>query len=53
MLGRPGLVIAVRDCLYSIAPGTPVVLDPVMVASSGDALNESGTAERLADLAGS
>ena len=52
MLGTPGLVLAVRDCLYAVAPGTPIVLDPVMIATSGDALNESGTAERLSELAG-
>jgi hydroxymethylpyrimidine/phosphomethylpyrimidine kinase len=51
MLGTPALVAAVGDCLHSIAPGTPIVLDPVMVATSGDALNESGTAEALQALA--
>jgi len=51
MLGTPELVMAVRDCLYSIPPGTPIVLDPVMIATSGDALNERGTADALAHLA--
>ena len=51
MLGTPGLVMAVHDCLLSIAAGTPIVLDPVMVATSGDALNERGTAEALRQLA--
>jgi hydroxymethylpyrimidine/phosphomethylpyrimidine kinase len=52
MLGTPGLVMAVRDCLYAIDDEVPIVLDPVMISTSGDALNESGTAERLFDLAG-
>jgi hydroxymethylpyrimidine/phosphomethylpyrimidine kinase len=52
MLGTPELVLAVRDCLYSIPPGTPIVLDPVMVATSGDALNEAGTAQALHELVG-
>ncbi len=51
MLGTPGLVMAVRDCLHAIASGTPVVLDPVMIATSGDALNQQGTAEALQQLA--
>jgi hydroxymethylpyrimidine/phosphomethylpyrimidine kinase len=52
MIGTPALVLTVRDCLYWLPPGTPVVLDPVMVATSGDALNEVGTAQALDELAG-
>jgi hydroxymethylpyrimidine/phosphomethylpyrimidine kinase len=52
MLGTPGLVLAVRDCLHAVDDEVPIVLDPVMISTSGDALNESGTAERLFDLAG-
>jgi hydroxymethylpyrimidine/phosphomethylpyrimidine kinase len=50
MLADPALVLTVRDLLYGIAPGTPIVLDPVMVATSGDALNSRGTADALSDL---
>jgi hydroxymethylpyrimidine/phosphomethylpyrimidine kinase len=51
MLGTPELVLAVRDCLSSLPSGTPIVLDPVMIATSGSALNERGTAEALVELA--
>ncbi|HYN46838.1 MAG TPA: bifunctional hydroxymethylpyrimidine kinase/phosphomethylpyrimidine kinase [Allosphingosinicella sp.] len=52
MLGTAGLVRAVGDCLRALPPGIPVILDPVMVATSGDALNEAGTGEALLGLAG-
>src|SRR4051812_39351762 len=52
MLGTPHLVLSVRDSLYSVPPGTPIVLDPVMVATSGDALNEKGTGQALGEMAG-
>jgi hydroxymethylpyrimidine/phosphomethylpyrimidine kinase len=38
MLGTPEIVAAVREALSLLAPGTPVVLDPVMVAESGAVL---------------
>jgi hydroxymethylpyrimidine/phosphomethylpyrimidine kinase len=38
MLGTPEIVAAVREALGLLAPGTPVVLDPVMVAESGAVL---------------
>jgi len=38
MLGTAGTVRAVRDALGLLAPGTPVVLDPVMVSESGAVL---------------
>ncbi|QDZ08710.1 bifunctional hydroxymethylpyrimidine kinase/phosphomethylpyrimidine kinase [Sphingomonas panacisoli] len=54
MLGRPELVEMVWDLLIGLPNGLPIVFDPVMVATSGDALNEQGTAaamHRLLDLA--
>jgi hydroxymethylpyrimidine/phosphomethylpyrimidine kinase len=50
MLGRPELVSCVRDLLMTLPPGVPVVFDPVMVATSGAALNTSGTAQAMVDL---
>ena len=47
MLGRPEIVEGVADLLHCLPPGTPVVFDPVMVATSGAALNESGTAAAM------
>jgi hydroxymethylpyrimidine/phosphomethylpyrimidine kinase len=38
MLGTAEIVAAVREALGLLAPGTPVVLDPVMVAESGAVL---------------
>ncbi len=52
MLGRPELAVAVADLLLTLPPGTPIVFDPVMVATSGDALNEVGTAEAMQRLLG-
>ena len=39
MLGTPELVEAVARLLATLPPGVPVVFDPVMVATSGDALS--------------
>lgn len=50
MLGTPELVDTVHDLLLTLPQGTPVVLDPVLVATSGDALNAGGTAAALARL---
>jgi hydroxymethylpyrimidine/phosphomethylpyrimidine kinase len=50
MLGRPELADAVADLLLTLPPGTPVVFDPVMVATSGVALNSAGTAAAMARL---
>ncbi len=50
MLGSPELVSCVRDLLLTLPPGVPVVFDPVMVATSGAALNSSGTAQAMASL---
>lgn len=50
MLGRPELVSCVHDLLLTLPPGVPVVFDPVMVATSGAALNSSGTAQAMASL---
>lgn len=38
MLGSAELVTTVANRLKAVAPGLPIVLDPVMVAKSGDAL---------------
>jgi hydroxymethylpyrimidine/phosphomethylpyrimidine kinase len=38
MLGTPEIVAAVREALALLAPGTPVVIDPVMVSESGATL---------------
>lgn len=50
MLGRPELADAVADLLLLLPPATPVVFDPVMVATSGAALNEGGTLWAMARL---
>jgi hydroxymethylpyrimidine/phosphomethylpyrimidine kinase len=50
MLARPETVLAVRDLLYTIAPEVPIVIDPVMFATSGDALNETGTLGAMHEL---
>ncbi len=47
MLGRPDLVETVAALLRTLPPGTPVVFDPVMVATSGDALYEDGTVQAM------
>lgn len=50
MLGRAELAHAVADLLATLPPGVPVVFDPVMIATSGAALMEDGTAEAMARL---
>jgi hydroxymethylpyrimidine/phosphomethylpyrimidine kinase len=50
MLGTPELTDCVGDLLRSELAGLPVVLDPVLVATSGDALYEDGTVEALGRL---
>ena len=47
MLGTPALVEAVARLLTALPPGVPVVFDPVMVATSGDALSAAGTAQAM------
>ncbi|MEO5587448.1 MAG: bifunctional hydroxymethylpyrimidine kinase/phosphomethylpyrimidine kinase [Novosphingobium sp.] len=47
MLGTPELVEAVRELLMGLSCEIPIVLDPVMVATSGHALNENGTAAAM------
>src|SRR5918996_162671 len=51
MLGTAETVRAVRDALALLEPGTPVVLDPVMVAESGAVLlDEPARAAIVKDL---
>jgi hydroxymethylpyrimidine/phosphomethylpyrimidine kinase len=50
MLGTPATVEAVAGALDALAPGTPVVLDPVMVAESGAQLLEPEARSLLIDL---
>jgi hydroxymethylpyrimidine/phosphomethylpyrimidine kinase len=51
MLGTAETVHAVREALELLAPGTPVVLDPVMVAESGAVLlDEPARAAIVRDL---
>jgi hydroxymethylpyrimidine/phosphomethylpyrimidine kinase len=50
MLGSPEMVDAVRELLLTLPGGVPVVLDPVLVATSGDALGAAGTADAMARL---
>lgn len=50
MLGSPEVVEIVRDFLDRI-PGVPVVLDPVMIATSGDRLLEQEAEDAVRDLA--
>ncbi|ALV45601.1 hydroxymethylpyrimidine kinase [Arthrobacter alpinus] len=49
MLGNAEVMKAVGDWLARVAPAV-VVLDPVMIATSGDALVEDGTRQALLDL---
>ncbi len=51
MLATPELARTVGGLLKSRFAGTPVVLDPVMVATSGDALNDLGTIDALREIA--
>jgi hydroxymethylpyrimidine/phosphomethylpyrimidine kinase len=50
MLGTPELTELVGDLLTGALAGLPVVLDPVLVATSGDALYGDGTVEALRRL---
>lgn len=52
MLATESLAETVAGLLRTRFRKRPVVLDPVMVATSGDALNEVGTTEALRRLAG-
>ena len=55
MIGARAAAIAIADALVEFAATIPIVLDPVLVATSGDALAEDGMPalllERLAPLA--
>jgi hydroxymethylpyrimidine/phosphomethylpyrimidine kinase len=51
MLGNAETVCAVREALELLAPGTPIVLDPVMVSESGAVLlDESARAAIVTEL---
>ncbi len=47
MLGTAETVLAVREALDLLEPGTPVVLDPVMVAESGSVLLDEAAREAI------
>ncbi|HVY18197.1 MAG TPA: bifunctional hydroxymethylpyrimidine kinase/phosphomethylpyrimidine kinase [Rhodopila sp.] len=47
MLGDVATIAAVADALRDLAPGVPVVLDPVMVAKGGHALLAESAVEAL------
>jgi hydroxymethylpyrimidine/phosphomethylpyrimidine kinase len=47
MLGTAGTVHAVREALELLDPGTPIVLDPVMVAESGAVLLDESAREAI------
>lgn len=47
MLHAPEVIDAVADTLAEWAPDTPLILDPVMVAQSGDRLVDEAAVERL------
>lgn len=49
MLGTAETVAAVREALGLLAPGTPVVIDPVMVAESGAVLLDDDARQALVD----
>jgi hydroxymethylpyrimidine/phosphomethylpyrimidine kinase len=49
MLGTPATARAVAAALAELAPDTPVVVDPVMVAESGARLLEAGAERVLVD----
>lgn len=49
MLHRADVIHAVADALERLAPETPLVLDPVMVAKGGHALLESEAVKALKD----
>jgi hydroxymethylpyrimidine/phosphomethylpyrimidine kinase len=50
MLGTRETIAAVVEALDLLAPGTPVVVDPVMVAESGADLLEAAARDALAEL---
>jgi hydroxymethylpyrimidine/phosphomethylpyrimidine kinase len=50
MLGNLATIEAVARALHELAPGTPVVLDPVMVAESGAELLEPDARAGLVEL---
>lgn len=50
MLGTAEIVAAVREALDLLAPGTPVVLDPVMVAESGAVLLDDDARAAVVEL---
>jgi hydroxymethylpyrimidine/phosphomethylpyrimidine kinase len=47
MLGTPELVMMAAGLLETLPPGVPIVFDPVMVATSGGALNADGTVNAM------
>lgn len=47
MLGTAAVVLAVARALDELAPGTPIVVDPVMVAESGASLLEPDARDAL------
>jgi len=47
MVGTADAIAAVADGLLNLPPGTPVVVDPVLVATSGDLLLEPGALDAL------
>jgi hydroxymethylpyrimidine/phosphomethylpyrimidine kinase len=49
MLGTPETVFAVRDALELLEPGTPIVIDPVMVSESGAVLLDLEARQALLD----
>ena len=49
MLGNADVVTLVADSLQACEPPVPLVLDPVMVATSGDALVDDGTEAAIRD----
>lgn len=50
MLGSAEIVAAVDEALDLLEPGTPVVIDPVMVAESGAVLLDDAARQALIDL---
>jgi hydroxymethylpyrimidine/phosphomethylpyrimidine kinase len=49
MLGTAETVYAVRDALELVGPGTPIVIDPVMVAESGAVLLDDAARQAIVD----
>ena len=50
MLGTAGIVAAVAEALDLLEPGTPVVIDPVMVSESGSVLLDEPARAALVEL---